>query len=372
MGEQQPVPAPLRGAPCPPRNVPVDAGGPVPPGERPERPRVAGERSPLPHVQAAVRPGGPQFGPIRPGGPAHDDVRPFGPASDGDARPHEALPLVPHVRGRGVPPEPARRVGRGPDPRPGGECQLDGDGRCGWTGPVPIPGPDRPDVPGPRATPKVRLLRARRFGGPRPTGPGPGVDDDLRVRGDLAPLRSPRPGRLRGVGASPRPRGTVPRPGGSPARGPRPAPRPAGPRNVGLGLSPRSSHHVAMEATDLTRRMGDFYLVASEVLRDVGDITEQQISHWIVSPFLVSLGWDPHDKKQVYLDYPVKPEGHVDYALLDSQGQPRLIVDVRRPAKPTTTDAGDVVKKARAVGAPLALITNGQEFSLWYVAGDEA
>jgi hypothetical protein len=127
-----------------------------------------------------------------------------------------------------------------------------------------------------------------------------------------------------------------------------------------------------MEATDLTRRMGDFYLVASEVLRDVGDITEQQISHWIVSPFLVSLGWDPHDKKQVYLDYPVKPDGHVDYALLDGEGRPRLIVDVRRPAKPTTTDAGDVVKKARTLGAPLALITNGQEFALWYVAGDEA
>ncbi len=127
-----------------------------------------------------------------------------------------------------------------------------------------------------------------------------------------------------------------------------------------------------MEATDLTRRMGDFYLVASEVLRDVGDITEQQISHWIVNPFLVSLGWDPHDKKQVYLDYPVKPEGHVDYALLDGQGHPRLIVEVRRPSKPTTTDAGDAVKKARAVDAPLALITNGQEFSLWYVAGDEA
>ena len=97
----------------------------------------------------------------------------------------------------------------------------------------------------------------------------------------------------------------------------------------GVDLSPQSSHHVAMEATDLTRRMGDFYLVASEVLRDVGDITEQQISHWIVSPFLVSLGWDPHDKKQVYLDYPVKPEGHVDYALLDGEGHPRLIVEVR-------------------------------------------
>jgi len=57
-----------------------------------------------------------------------------------------------------------------------------------------------------------------------------------------------------------------------------------------------------MEAIDLTRRMGDYYVVASEVLRDVPDLTEQQVTHWIVNPFLVTLGWDPHDKKQVFLD----------------------------------------------------------------------
>lgn len=126
-----------------------------------------------------------------------------------------------------------------------------------------------------------------------------------------------------------------------------------------------------MEATELTRRMGDFYLVASEVLRDVSDITGQQIQHWIVNPFLVTLGWDPHDKKQVYLDYPVKGEGHADYALLDAAGKPRLIIDVRTPKK-TTAEADEAVKKARAVEAPLVLVTNGEEFSLWYVANGDA
>jgi hypothetical protein len=121
-----------------------------------------------------------------------------------------------------------------------------------------------------------------------------------------------------------------------------------------------------MEASDLTRRLGDFYLVASEVLRDVNDITEQQIKHWIVSPFLVTLGWDPHDKKQVYLDFPVKPDGHADYALLDVAGQPKLIIDVRKPSA-GTAEADEPAKKARAVGAPLVLVTTGQEFSLWYV-----
>jgi hypothetical protein len=123
-----------------------------------------------------------------------------------------------------------------------------------------------------------------------------------------------------------------------------------------------------MEATDLTRRMGDFYAVATDVLRDVPDLTQQQILSWIVNPFLVTLGWDPHDKKQVFFDFPVKPDGHVDVALLDAQGRPRLVLDVR-PPKDSLADGQDAAKKARSIQAPLVLLTNGQEFALWY-AGD--
>lgn len=127
-----------------------------------------------------------------------------------------------------------------------------------------------------------------------------------------------------------------------------------------------------MEAIELTRRMEDFYTVASDVLRDVNDLTEQQIKHWIVNPFLVSLGWDPHDKRQVYPDYSVKGEGqHIDYALLDLSGKPRLIIDVQKAGSPTT-EAVRAVESARAVNAPLALVTNGHEFSLWYITGKEA
>ena len=127
-----------------------------------------------------------------------------------------------------------------------------------------------------------------------------------------------------------------------------------------------------MEAIELTRRMDDFYNVASEVLRDVNDLTEQQIKHWIVNPFLVSLGWDPNDKKQVFPDYPVKPDGHhIDYVVLDTAGHPRLIIDVRK-AGGSVTEAAEAVENARAVQAPLALLTNGQEFSLWLVSAKEA
>jgi len=126
-----------------------------------------------------------------------------------------------------------------------------------------------------------------------------------------------------------------------------------------------------MEASDLTRRMNEFYQVASEVLRDVQDITDQQVKHWIVNPFLITLGWDPHDKKQVFLDFPVKSDGgHADYALLDLAGRARLVLEVGG-GKETVGKAEEAGRKAKLLGAPLALITNGQEFSLWYIAADE-
>jgi hypothetical protein len=126
-----------------------------------------------------------------------------------------------------------------------------------------------------------------------------------------------------------------------------------------------------MEAADLTRRMNEFYQVGSEVLRDVQDITDQQIKSWIVNPFLITLGWDPHDKRQVFLDFPVKPDhGHADYALLDLTGKPRLILEVATGDDPQSK-AEDAGKKAKAVGAPLALLTNGEEFSLWYIGDGE-
>jgi len=127
-----------------------------------------------------------------------------------------------------------------------------------------------------------------------------------------------------------------------------------------------------MEAVDLSRRLNDFSQLAGEVLRDVQDVTEQQIRHWIVNPFLVALGWDPHDKKQVYLDFPVQGgDGHADYALFNADGQPRLFLDVRERTA-NISEVGEVADQAKHSKVPLVLITNGREFSLWFVAKEEA
>jgi hypothetical protein len=118
-----------------------------------------------------------------------------------------------------------------------------------------------------------------------------------------------------------------------------------------------------MEASDLTHRLDEFYNVASDVLKDVKDLTDQQTRHWILNPFLVTLGWDPHDKKQVYLDFPTNEQlGPADYALLDAKGTPRIIIQVHR--KPDAAALAKAVEKARAVKAPLVLVTDGTEYAL--------
>jgi len=126
-----------------------------------------------------------------------------------------------------------------------------------------------------------------------------------------------------------------------------------------------------MEAVDLSRRLADFSQVAQEVLRDVPEVTEQQVRHWIVNPFLVALGWDPHDKHQVYLDFEAKPgDGPVDYALFNAEGQARLFLDVRERTA-SVSEIGEVAEQAQRAKVPLVLLTNGREFSLWHVSKDE-
>jgi len=127
-----------------------------------------------------------------------------------------------------------------------------------------------------------------------------------------------------------------------------------------------------MEAVDLNRRLADFGQVAGEVLRDVQDVTEQQIRHWIVNPFLEALGWDPHDKHQVFLDYhQAGRKETVDYALLDGEGHPKLFFDVRERSA-SVTELGPIGDRAKEASVPLILLTNGRAFSLWFVGADEA
>ncbi len=122
-----------------------------------------------------------------------------------------------------------------------------------------------------------------------------------------------------------------------------------------------------MEASDLHRHLVEFNQVAGEVLRDVQNVTEQQVRHWIVNPFLTALGWDPHDKRQVFLDFPASGgKQRVDYALLNADGKPRLFLEVRERSA-NVSEVGPLGEIARKEEVPLVLLTNGSSFSLWYV-----
>ncbi len=122
-----------------------------------------------------------------------------------------------------------------------------------------------------------------------------------------------------------------------------------------------------MEASDLNRRLTDFGQVAGEVLHDVQNVTEQQVRHWIVNPFLTALGWDPHDKHQVFLDFPASNGGEpVDYALLNAEGHPKLFLEVRERSE-SVKEIGPISDTAKAAAVPLVLLTNGSSFSLWHV-----
>lgn len=122
-----------------------------------------------------------------------------------------------------------------------------------------------------------------------------------------------------------------------------------------------------MEASDLHRRLLEFAQVAGEVVRDVQNVTEQQVRHWIVNPFLTTFGWDPHDKHQVYLDLTVPGvKEPVDYALLNSEGKPKLFLDVRDRSG-SVSELGAVGETARQAAVPMVLLTNGTSFSLWFV-----
>jgi hypothetical protein len=125
-----------------------------------------------------------------------------------------------------------------------------------------------------------------------------------------------------------------------------------------------------MDASELAHRLAEFSQATREVLRDVKEVTDEQTKHWIVNPFLMSLGWDPHDKHEVYLDYPTGADfPPADYALLSSDGKPRVIIEVHRPSE-GASEGEAAARIAKSLQAPLALVTNGQEFSLWYVADD--
>ena len=88
---------------------------------------------------------------------------------------------------------------------------------------------------------------------------------------------------------------------------------------------------------------------------------ESAISQGVVLPILRQLGWPDHDTGVVWPQYPLE-NLKVDFALC-SQGRPKVIVEVKRAG--SEEGLGQLFNYAFHVGVPLAILTNGGEWTFF-------
>ncbi len=96
---------------------------------------------------------------------------------------------------------------------------------------------------------------------------------------------------------------------------------------------------------------------------------ETAVRSQIVQPVLEKLGWPVYDAHMVHHEYPLKAKGstrHVDLALcMPNGGSPRCIIELKGPDKVEGTQ--QLFEYAFHAGAPLALLTNGEYWSFYYI-----
>jgi predicted type IV restriction endonuclease len=95
-------------------------------------------------------------------------------------------------------------------------------------------------------------------------------------------------------------------------------------------------------------------------------INEASVSQGVVLPLLNALGWSVFDPLSVAPEYTVGG-GRVDYALLDTTSRPRIFIEVKRTGH---LEGGDIqlFEYAFKEGVPMAILTNGQEWSFYLPA----
>jgi predicted type IV restriction endonuclease len=97
---------------------------------------------------------------------------------------------------------------------------------------------------------------------------------------------------------------------------------------------------------------------------NVGEFGETQAKTSIIQPIFDCLGWDSSDPGEVFYEYPLSPEGRVDYAFLKGT-QPVIFVEAKAPNKPLDSYTPQLLKYAFAKGVQLAVLTNGVEWWLY-------
>lgn len=122
---------------------------------------------------------------------------------------------------------------------------------------------------------------------------------------------------------------------------------------------------VNSELTDLSNR-------AAEIISE-RTLDEANTRNIIIEPLLEQLGWSVDNPSQVLTEYPVESApipSKADYALLDRNGSPQVVIEVKAPTVPINHACQQVREYMRLFGADFGLATNGADFTLFAAVGD--
>ena len=96
--------------------------------------------------------------------------------------------------------------------------------------------------------------------------------------------------------------------------------------------------------------------------------SEAEISQGVVIRILRELGWPDHQTQVVKPQFKIGPR-RVDYALCDPPGQPSVLLEVKDLGKADEKGEEQLFKYCFKYGVPIAVLTDGRKWSLFFPAG---
>ena len=104
------------------------------------------------------------------------------------------------------------------------------------------------------------------------------------------------------------------------------------------------------------------------VVQQGGNLDEDNTKAKIVTPFVHMLGWNVFDSSEVELEYPRQDDefdDRADYALFDSDGCPRVVVEAKQVETLLDGFTGQVKRYMRLFGAEFGVLTNGERYMVY-------
>ena len=91
---------------------------------------------------------------------------------------------------------------------------------------------------------------------------------------------------------------------------------------------------------------------------------EARTRNSLVDPLLTALGWDVSNPSLVTVEYNVGG-GRADYALLSSDGKPRVFIEAKRLGESLNSHRSQIVTYAVELGTPYSVLTDGDRWEVY-------